>query len=463
MNRWHNLSREQRQRAIQWGERFLCSFHSMIQTARIHQDNNQMVADCLAQLRQAASQLDTADGLSILVSRGRFYLQGEKLLYRRETFHTIGEMLGFFEQRGLREIRIRANLRKVPDGEMLHFMRLLIRSGEHQPADRWLNERLVEGGLVWAEVRGGADPDMPEELVQERRERAKRAYSSALNSIKEVAHRIPEQGYAGVRRARRAIQNMVDVVMEDESVMLGLATLRQHDDYTYVHSVNVAILSMCLGKRIGLSRSLLEQLGICGVFHDLGKVKVDREILRKSGELNEREWDEMKRHPISSVNQILRLRVSQDVRSRILLAPFEHHLKYDLSGYPRVRVKREVSLFGRILTIADVFDALTSQRAYRPMAYGPDYALSLMLDRAGTEFDPILLKAFINMMGIYPVGTVLQLDTGELGLVVESSKGPDQARPRVLLLVREIGEAFAGSEAPAELVGAVLRDAGAAG
>jgi HD-GYP domain-containing protein (c-di-GMP phosphodiesterase class II) len=267
-----------------------------------------------------------------------------------------------------------------------------------------------------------------------RRERARKSYATALASIKEVAQKMTTGGHAGVRKARRMMQNMVDLVMEDETVLLGLTTIRRHDDYTYTHSVNVALLSVCLGKRIGLSRASLEQLGICGLFHDLGKVKVSPDILRKAGDLTAGEWEKMRRHPIASVNQILKLRASRGLKAKILLAPFEHHQRNDLLGYPQVRTKREMSLFGRILGIADVFDALTSPRSYRPMAYGPDYALSLMMDGAGKEFDPILLKAFVNMMGVYPVGTLLELDTGEWGLVADSPVGADRSRPRLLLL-----------------------------
>jgi HD-GYP domain-containing protein (c-di-GMP phosphodiesterase class II) len=135
------------------------------------------------------------------------------------------------------------------------------------------------------------------------------------------------------------------------------------------------------------------------------------------------------------VRQIIKLRASRDLKAKILLPPFEHHLKYDLSGYPQTDQKRPVSLFGRILAIADVFDAMTSPRIYRPEVISPDRALGLMLEKAGKDFDPILLKVFINMLGTYPVGTVLQLDTKELGLVVDMPKEGDPTRPQVMLLV----------------------------
>jgi HD-GYP domain-containing protein (c-di-GMP phosphodiesterase class II) len=131
------------------------------------------------------------------------------------------------------------------------------------------------------------------------------------------------------------------------------------------------------------------------------------------------------------------LQTPRDLKVKIFLPAFEHHLKYDLSGYPRTPREKHVSLFGRILAIVDVFDAITSPRIYRPTALSPDRALGVMWDGSGKDFDPILLKVFINMLGVYPVGTLLQLDTEEMGLVLDSPEDSDRTRPRVRLLVAD--------------------------
>jgi HD-GYP domain-containing protein (c-di-GMP phosphodiesterase class II) len=230
---------------------------------------------------------------------------------------------------------------------------------------------------------------------------------------------------------------MVDLVMEDESVMMGVSTIRDYDDYTFAHSINVAILSMCLGRRIGISKTSLHRLGICGLFHDLGKLDIPVEIIRLPRRLTTSELEVIKTQTIHSVAQIIKLQASRDLKSKILLPPFEHHMNYDLSGYPQTPKKKPVSLFGRILTIADVFDAITSPRNYRPTALTQDQALGYMLEHSGTYFDPILLKAFINMLGVYPIGSLLELDTGELALVIEAGKGTDGIRPKVVLLASD--------------------------
>jgi HD-GYP domain-containing protein (c-di-GMP phosphodiesterase class II) len=225
--------------------------------------------------------------------------------------------------------------------------------------------------------------------------------------------------------------------MEDEPVILGLSTIRDYDDYTFTHSINVAILSMCLGQRIGLSRKSLHRLGLCGLFHDLGKLDIPIEIINQPRKLTQSEFEEIKKHSIYSVTQIIKLQTARDLKAKILLPPFEHHMKYDLSGYPKTKLKKPVSLFGRIITITDVFDAITSHRIYRNSAFSPDQALNRMLGGAGTDFDPILLKIFINMIGVYPIGSLLELDTGELGLVMDSGEKTDGARPMVLLLAAD--------------------------
>jgi len=129
-----------------------------------------------------------------------------------------------------------------------------------------------------------------------------------------------------------------------------------------------------------------------------------------------------------------------------MLAPFEHHIKYDLSGYPRSWRQEPVSLFGRILTIADVFDAITSPRVYRPEAISPDHALAIMSELAGKDFDPILLKSFINILGVYPIGTLVELNTGEIGIVGENPEQGDRALPLVVILIPQTEDGYTRGE-----------------
>jgi len=260
-------------------------------------------------------------------------------------------------------------------------------------------------------------------------------YAYALEAMREVAGKISCNHRAGIRNAVRVVQNMVEeITLQEQPLLLAMSTIRVYDDYTFSHSVNVAILSMFLGKKIGVNRETLECLGISGLFHDLGKVLVPAAIFNKEGPLTEEEFGEIRKHSLNSTRLILRLRASAKRKSGIIMPPLEHHLRFDLKGYPQIGWKKPQTLCGRILTICDCFDALTSPRVYRQEAYPADHALGLMLDKSGSVFDPLLLKVFINILGVYPIGTLLELDNGDIGLVSRSPDTQVMSRPWVLLL-----------------------------
>jgi len=426
---------EQQREETTWEETLLQNFYRMVQAIRIHQDNNNLVNLCVDRFRESISKLHLESDLKIWVCEGRFYVQNERLQYRKELVRIIHAMLDFFNRRGLEGICVTPLIVDAPMEEIIAFTRILIRSVEKAAPASWLEKQMEVTKWPWVQVLKGLEVERGSD--KDLREKARNTYFHAITSVKDVVQRISVQGHAGVRKAKRMVQNMVDCLAQDESLFLCLSTIKDYDDYTYSHSVNVAVLSLCLGNRIGFSRSSLEHLGICGLFHDLGKVEVPHEILNKPGHLTENEWEQMQNHPMASVRQILKLHASHELKSKIVLAPFEHHIKYDLSGYPHVLFKNKVSLFGRILQIADVYDAITSPRAYRSSYMSPDQAIGFMMKSAGKDFDPVLLKVFAIMMGTYPVGTLLELDTGEVGIVSDYPMESGGHLPRVVLLLKE--------------------------
>ncbi len=484
------------------GEDLLRALMGLLQTVKIHQGNNRLVARGVEALRQTVTAFEKDDNqVSLLVAHGRFFLNEEKFPHRPMIETLISTFQQYCSQRHLQGITLLMSINETSDEQIIAGARLLNNAGLKEEPEASLNHHLEQGELSWLELvfeseleneyteeyvqpAGinnfydpiyNANPAIDSSKSQEQSKAAKESaggtespgsggrritkidhqqkagtsaaktarhyatssYCSALASLKEVSDKIQQQQRVGVRRPVRLIQNMVDLLMDKEPLFLAMSTIRVFDDYTFTHSVNVAILSMCLGKRLGLSKVLLNRLGLCGLFHDVGKVEIPREVLNKAGKLSEREIAVMRSHPLRGVQQILKLRASPDMKAHIILPSFEHHLRYDLSGYPRINWKNPVSLFGRIVTIADVYDATTSPRVYRPTAMSQDKALGHMLEGSGTDFDPILLKVFINMMGVYPVGTLLELDTGELGLVLETPENAEDYRPIVALLEQD--------------------------
>jgi HD-GYP domain-containing protein (c-di-GMP phosphodiesterase class II) len=419
------------------GEKYLIAFYRLTSTANMYQSNNQVLRDCAKEFMDIVAQWIAEEGfLTIQIFRGQIYLHDEKLVYQRKSIHVVHEMLDYFEQRTIPGLRFDSTFNKASIEQVLSFTRLMNNATEKENPLTWFSQKLDSENICWIEIVNLSGTTQ-EEYYEELKEIARKTYSYALSSVKEASHNITSQGRSGIRKLKRIVQNMVDFVSDDDSVLLGMSTIREYDDYTYTHSVNVAILSLCLGKRIGLSRILLSWLGISALLHDLGKLDVPKDILNKPGKLSPSEFHEMERHPVKSVSQVLKLQAPRDLKTKILLPPLEHHMKYDFSGYPKVRRKQPISLFGRIIAIADVFDALSSPRVYRPIAFSPDKVLSMMLEKSGKDFDPILLKVFINMLGVYPVGTLLKLDTGEKGLVVSSADDENKTRPLVVLLIRD--------------------------
>ena len=274
------------------------------------------------------------------------------------------------------------------------------------------------------------------EALVRKKETAKKTYHYSLNSVKEVAEKLLSGKETSIRKSVRMVQRIVDIITEDDTTFSSLSTIRMYDDYTFTHSLNVALLAMSLGKRIGMKRKMLENLGLCGLFHDLGKIEIPKNILNKRGKLNDSELDEIKKHPVNSALLILKLKTDKYRKVHLFVSPFEHHIRYDHSGYPSVDKKHPISLFGRILTIVDVYDAITSPRIYRPTAMSPDKALGFMLTNSGKHFDPVLLKIFVNMLGVYPIGTLLRMDTGEMGLAIHCLEKSDRTRPNVQLLIQ---------------------------
>jgi HD-GYP domain-containing protein (c-di-GMP phosphodiesterase class II) len=426
-------------------EDFLKTFSRLVYMVKIHQATNSLLIESIDDFKKVVDRLLVEDDKVVVqVSRGNIFLQNEKVIHRRENSQLINNMLRYFESRDLHGLCFYYSIQEAPAEEIISFSRLMNDSEQHKEPLQWFIEQLENLGIAWVDIAHEPDTLLMEQISDTdtldreklQKVKAKESYFYALNSVREVAEKITTQKKVGVRKALRVIQNMVDLVMEDESIVLGLSTIRDYDDYTFTHSINVAILSMCLGRRIGISRMSLNRLGICGLFHDLGKLDIPVEIIRLPRKLSEREFEVIKKHTIYSVAQIIKLQAARDLKSKILLPPFEHHMKYDLSGYPQTPRKKSVSLFGRILTIADVFDAITSPRNYRISAFTQDQALGYMLAHSGTDFDPILVKMFINMLGVYPVGSLLELDTGELALVIDAGKTIDKTRPTVMLLAR---------------------------
>jgi len=254
----------------------------------------------------------------------------------------------------------------------------------------------------------------------DKRERCKKAFFKAVTVTKAIMAQAHLGKRLELRHAKRVVQDMVDLMMDEEFTLLGLTTLKSHDNYTFYHSVNVCIYSLALAKRAGFTRTQLAELGVAALFHDLGKSKVPLDILRKPGAFTPEEWDVMKTHPEMGVKELVRMRGLSALAFKSMLACFEHHLNFNQApgGYPKLRKPYRPHPIGRIVAVADAFDAMTTKRVYVKKATPRDKALSYMMSQAGTKFDPVLMRLFANMIGVFPVGTAVRLKSGRLAVVL---------------------------------------------
>lgn len=268
-----------------------------------------------------------------------------------------------------------------------------------------------------------------------RKANAKQGYTRAVQSVGNLMQSTRDGGSVGFKQAKRAIQNIVNLMMQDQSTLLGLTNLRCHDQYTHNHSVNVALLSMALANRAGYPKVELADLGLAALFHDVGKCAISLDVLNKPGEFTKEEWDLMRTHPTEGVLTLIGLRGLSNVPARMAGASFEHHMNYDFSGYPKLAIPWTQSLSSRIVTIADCYDAMTSSRVYRREPMSPANVLKIMFAKSGQSFDPILMKLFVNCVGFIPIGSLVMLDSDEMAVVLKPAEDKVNAeRPLVKII-----------------------------
>ncbi|WKY48631.1 HD-GYP domain-containing protein [Eubacteriaceae bacterium ES3] len=222
----------------------------------------------------------------------------------------------------------------------------------------------------------------------------------------------PEQ----IRQVESQVTSIVDEILNNQNMMINMIDLKVFDDYTYYHSVNVAVLSIVLGVSLGLRRQELCDLGVGAILHDIGKIFVSQDILCKPGSLNEQEFTEMKKHSSSGYDYISkRFNISDASKTAIL----HHHEKFEGGGYPNNLKGEEISLYGRIISIADVYDAMTSDRPYRK-GIVPSEVVEFLMGSTHSAFDPELVELFITKIAPYPIGTYVRLSNDHIGMVVKN-------------------------------------------
>lgn len=284
--------------------------------------------------------------------------------------------------------------------------------------------RLLRSGEEYAETHRG---DEPEEEQGAGGHLA--AYGSALGAIRDVCRDIEQGRIPSSEPVLRVVDRMAAITMRDPSTLLGLSMIKDYDDYTFTHCVNVGVLAMALGATIGLDASHVRELGIAGQLHDIGKTMVPKQILNKPGKLSSLEFEEIKRHPELGFKIIQEMQGLSLQIARVVLG---HHVHSNRDGYPVWARTLSYDRMVDIVAVADTYDAATTLRVYQ-FPVTPRAALLQLEKMAGTLLDAEMVKSFSGMMGKYPVGTLVRLDTNEVAVVFRPNP-LDEETPLVRVL-----------------------------
>lgn len=422
------------------GLELLTRFHIVDKIAKIYDTGNdafQVQGRLL--FETLAAVLATEQEASLRVRHGTLVLNGVRLKFGVGTYGIFKSVIEEFRARNLEAVTF---LRGITLEELYGFMSVFAKRDkkEEDPFDR-LQADLEAAGIEHFELEKLSAEEAPQGLHQS----SARLFFLSIVHLKESFARDRRNEPLKISTTRRLMQSIYNHIVEDEGFVYGLTNIKNHDEYTLNHSVNVCLLATALGRRLGLSRAELVDLGMAAFFHDLGKTETPLDILNKPGRLTDAERDIMEQHPFHGAEKLALLKEFRRLPLRAIHVALEHHIKEDLSGYPRYFKKDDVNLFSKIVKVVDVFDAITTRRVYRARDFTRAEALSLMLEQSGTEFNPVILKAFVNMMGVFPIGTLVALTTGELAIVQDLNPEPRLVlRPSVKLITDPAGNKIDG-------------------
>jgi putative nucleotidyltransferase with HDIG domain len=310
---------------------------------------------------------------------------------------------------------------------MLAVARLPSKAGGPEPA--WSFPHIRTGRLTSEEPgRDGIASDMAA---------IRQLYSNAVTAAEAAWEAAATEGAPDVPAALHAVEGLADAVTQNRTALVALTAMRNYDNYTFTHMVNVSILTMGQARALGVEGRLLREFGLSALMHDIGKVRTPKDILQKPERLTDQEFVIMRRHPIEGA-EILRRTPEMPILAPVVA--FEHHLRLDGTGYPEGAKRSVLNLGTMMCSIADVYDAMRSQRAYQK-AFPTDRVLAVLKKDDGAHFDAQLVRRFVQLLGVYPPGTLVKL-TSDVVAVVTRIHAPDPYRPRVKLLFAPDGTRY---------------------
>ena len=397
-------------------------FYALIQAVQVYGVNNDAALKTAQKCLEHINVLfQTISQIELVRYQDYLFINKQRLRFEISAYATLQAMHQRLKSLSIRSITLSPGV----DRDELIRCAFLLRGDEESLWDQLSSEPFPHMHLELQSKDEEAEEKPGGDIVgfQQQKEHIKRTYFKSLTIIKNLMSSLWKHQSINIRSYRRIVYSLAHFITRDESTLLALTSIKHFDEYTYIHSLNVGILTMSMGERIGLNRQSVVKLGTSGILHDIGKIQIPKELIDKPEKLTEKEWETVRHHTDYGVIQILKTKGIDELALASMVVAFQHHWNYDSTGYPAQEKAMKHTLFARIVRICDAYDAMITARPYQSIPYLPHFALRVIWGYKDTYFDPILVKTFIQVVGIYPIGSCLELNSGEIGVVMRQNPG----------------------------------------
>jgi len=405
-------------RRVQLADEVLRRFASAVRSAQLYARAHPLVARSVAQF---------AEGLTLVIGQqhtitlgvvGGEFVVGDVPLPRASAM--MGDMLRRLQRVGVERITFDREVTQEEIVPLVHALASLEPVAGAEPSIPPLPH--VQVGRI--EVQQRVETTVADMAT------IRRVYSDASTVAQQLWDVTAAEGRPDPKQAATMVDTLAQAVAQNRTALLALTALKNYDNYTFTHMVNVSILTMAQARALGIEGAVLREFGLAGLMHDIGKVRTPSEVLNKPDRLTESEFEIMKRHVVDGAEI---LRRTPEMPPIAPIVAFEHHLRVDGTGYPGGVSRVALNVATQICGIADVYDAMRSQRVYQK-AFPSERIVAVLKRNDGSQFDQRLVRRFVQIIGIYPVGNVVRLDTNELAVVLRvNADDPHKPQVRVVL------------------------------
>lgn len=418
------------------GRQLVTQLTMVLRTSRIHDPTNNALLIATENLKDTINTLWAAlNGIRLQFVEELVYLNDARLRMDPSLLTHVEHLRKDFAARGLGGLAFQ---RPVDTATLRDFLVLLAKppQGENDfdELKRSLSE-MKELALELLEQRTFADQGTADEIRVDKKTFALQTYAKSVVAAKEAMKLVQsgEDPMKGRVSVTRVVQDLIDIATERVNFLLKLGAIKKSDEYPFNHAANTCVLSLVIGKALRIDRLELVDLGTAAFFADMGFSLLPADILDKPEEMTEETREAVRDAMMRTVRMLIGDgKINASVMRRTIVA-YEHHLPYmdPKTGHPM-----ETHLFSRIVAVADAYDALTTRRPWRD-GYPPDEALRILGEEAGQRFDPMIVKILVNLMGLYPLGSTVRLDSGELAVVYHNSNDPRLFEKPYVRVVRD--------------------------